>query len=71
MMLSLIIDVIAIVINAANIETSDDINRIIKDDEDIFIYNMMAPKSLPHFLNYSSLKAISDLAPDIFFKILL
>ena len=48
----------------------NNINRIIKDDEDIFIYNMMAPKSLPHFLNYSSLKAITDMAPDIFFKIL-
>ena len=48
----------------------DNIELIIKDDEDIFIYSMMAPKSLPHYLNYESLKVIHDIAPTIFDKIL-
>ena len=48
----------------------NNIERILQDDEDIFIYNMMAPKSLPHFLNYTSLKTIYEFAPTIFDKIL-
>ena len=48
----------------------DNIELILKDDEDIFIYSMMAPKSLPHYLNYTSLKVLHDVAPSIFDKIL-
>ena len=48
----------------------NNIERILKDDEDIFIYSMMAPKSLPHFLNYSSLKVIYNKTPSIFEKIM-
>ena len=48
----------------------NNIDRLLLDDEDIFIYNMMAPKSLPHFLNYESLKVLHKEAPSIFEKIL-
>ena len=46
----------------------DNIELILKDDEDIFIYSMMAPKSLPHYLNYvfiGTLRYGGKLMPEI------
>ncbi len=48
----------------------DNIEYISKNDEEIFIYNMIAPAALSSFLSYESIKAIYDLNKDIFYKLL-
>ena len=46
------------------------INKIKENDEDIFLYHMLAPKSLAYFLSYDVLKEIYNIDKDIFKKIL-
>lgn len=48
----------------------DNIEYISKNDEEIFIYNMIAPAALSSFLSYESIKAIYYLNKDIFYKLL-
>jgi len=48
----------------------ENIATIQKKDEDIFIYKMMAPRSLSYYLNYNSLKEICALDKRIFSKLL-
>ena len=46
----------------------ENIEFIRKNDEGIFIYNMMSPHSLSYYLNYESLKEICELDKNIFKK---
>lgn len=48
----------------------ENIEYIKKNDENIFIYNMMAPHSLAYYLSYNSFKEISVLDKKIFSKVL-
>ena len=49
---------------------SENIEYLRKNDENVFIYNMMAPHSLSYYLNYESLREICKLDKGIFGKIL-
>ena len=48
----------------------ENINYIKENDEDIFLYNMLAPKSLAYFLSPKVLKEIRILDSDLFKKII-
>lgn len=44
--------------------------KIKENDEDIFLYNMLSPKSLAYYLSYTVIKEIYNIDKDIFHKIL-
>lgn len=48
----------------------ENIEYISKNDEEIFIYRMIAPRALSSFLSYESIKVIYDLNKNIFYKLL-
>ena len=48
----------------------ENINYIKEHDEDIFLYNMLAPESLSYFLSLKVLKEIRILDSDLFKKII-